>query len=99
MVPETLLQPIGEFMAHVHNTTHEMSKLYQANEKKYNYTTPKSFLELINLYSMLLSNKNKELEAKIDRLSSGLKKLAETGLVVDDLKVGCRFCGGFTVFT
>ena len=46
-VPEELLKPIGEFMANVHNSTNEISKEYQLNEKKYNYTTPKSFLELI----------------------------------------------------
>lgn len=35
-------------MAYVHGSVNEMSKLYLANEKRYNYTTPKSFLELVS---------------------------------------------------
>ena len=86
IVPRDLLTPIGEFMANVHNSTNEVSQVYQMNEKKYNYTTPKSFLELINLYSGLLSSKHFELEGKTNRLGNGLKKLKETGIIVDDLK-------------
>ena len=86
IIPQSLLQSVGEFMAHVHNSTNEMSKHYQQNEKKYNYTTPKSFLELINLYSRLLTTKHNELDGKMNRLCSGLKKLKETGIIVDELK-------------
>ena len=35
-------------MAYVHKSVNEMSKQYLANERRYNYTTPKSFLELVN---------------------------------------------------
>ena len=34
-------------MAHVHTSVNSMSRVYLANEKRYNYTTPKSFLELV----------------------------------------------------
>ena len=85
-LPEDLLRPIGEFMAHVHNSTNSTSQLYQLNEKKFNYTTPKSFLEQISLYSRLLTRKHEDLQAKIERLGTGLKKLAETAVVVDGLK-------------
>lgn len=49
-----------------------------ANEKRYNYTTPKSFLEQITLYQNLLAKKNQELQAKIVRLENGLEKLKST---------------------
>lgn len=38
---------ISEFMAYVHLNVNEMSKQYLLNERRYNYTTPKSFLELV----------------------------------------------------
>ena len=38
---------ISHFMAFVHKSVNEMSMQYLANERRYNYTTPKSFLELV----------------------------------------------------
>ena len=57
------------------------------NEKRYNYTTPKTFLEQINLYGKLLSTKTKDLKGRIVRLVNGLEKLRTTAAQVDDLKV------------
>ena len=85
-LPREIIPPIGEFMAHVHNSATQMSKTYLANDKRYNYTTPKSFLELINLYVKILGEKNLEFKAKIERLCTGLNKLKATGEMVDELK-------------
>jgi dynein heavy chain len=56
------------------------------NDKRYNYTTPKSFLEQITLYKNLLSKQNRDLQDKIVRLESGLVKLQSCARQVDDLK-------------
>ena len=85
-LPQEIIPVIGEFMAHVHNSATQMSKTYLANDKRYNYTTPKSFLELINLYVKILGEKNLEFKAKIERLCTGLNKLKATGEMVDELK-------------
>ena len=85
-IPSDMVKPIGEFMAHVHNSSAEMSLVYRTQDKRYNYTTPKSFLELINLYTKILSNKSHEMTAKVQRLCTGLEKLEETGAMVDELK-------------
>ena len=58
-VPEDIRASIAAFMAHVHQTVTDMSVIYKMNDKRFNYTTPKSFLELINLYSKILSNSQK----------------------------------------
>ena len=42
-----LCQSISKFMSYVHGSVNDMSKIYLANERRYNYTTPKSFLELV----------------------------------------------------
>ncbi|CAF0885207.1 unnamed protein product, partial [Didymodactylos carnosus] len=56
------------------------------NDKRYNYTTPKSFLEQITLYKNPLAKKSLELQEKINRLESGLVKLQSCARQVDDLK-------------
>ena len=43
-----LCQSISQFMAFVHGSVNATSKIYLANERRYNYTTPKSFLELVS---------------------------------------------------
>uniref|UniRef100_A0A7M4EWH0 Dynein axonemal heavy chain 9 n=1 Tax=Crocodylus porosus TaxID=8502 RepID=A0A7M4EWH0_CROPO len=77
---------ISKFMAYVHTSVNEMSRSYLSNERRYNYTTPKSFLEQIKLYQNLLCKKGKELTAKMERLENGLQKLNSTSAQVDDLK-------------
>ena len=39
---------VSKFMAFVHQSVNQMSKVYLTNERRYNYTTPKSFLELVS---------------------------------------------------
>ena len=65
-------------MSYVHKSVNDTSQVYLQNERRYNYTTPKSFLEQIALYRNLLGKKNTELQAKIVRLENGLEKLKST---------------------
>ena len=54
-LPQSDLCPsISRFMAFVHTSVNEMSKQYLANERRYNYTTPKSFLELVSYGELFL---------------------------------------------
>lgn len=62
-----LKDSISRFMAYVHTSVNTISKAYLANERRYNYTTPKSYLEQISLYAKLVNNKVQELQAKIVR--------------------------------
>jgi dynein heavy chain, axonemal len=81
-----LQESVSQFMANVHRSVNEMSVTYLQNDKRYNYTTPKSYLEQISLYKRLLTLKYKELQEKIVRLENGLVKLQSTSKQVDDLK-------------
>lgn len=73
---------ISKFMAYAHMTVNEISRLYLSNERRYNYTTPKSFLEQIKLYQNLLLKKGRDLTAKMERLENGLEKLKSTSAQV-----------------
>lgn len=69
-------------MAFVHTSVNQMSQAYLSNEQRYNYTTPKSFLEFIRLYQSLLRRHGKELRSKMERLENGLLKLHSTSAQV-----------------
>lgn len=75
-LPEQYRKSVSLFMSYVHQSVNEMSSAYLQNEKRYNYTTPKSFLEQIALYSKLLGEKVFNLKSMILRLENGLTKLA-----------------------
>ncbi|KAL2077981.1 hypothetical protein ACEWY4_025666 [Coilia grayii] len=79
-------ESVSKFMAYVHVSVNQTSKNYLVNERRYNYTTPKSFLEQIKLYRNLLALKSKDLMTKMERLENGLQKLNSTSAQVDDLK-------------
>ncbi|GLH11964.1 Dynein heavy chain, cytoplasmic [Gryllus bimaculatus] len=83
---ESLYDPVAGFMAFVHTSVNNMSRVYLQTERRYNYTTPKSYLEQISLYTKLLNQKTTELHGKVERLENGLEKLKSTAEQVDDLK-------------
>ena len=85
-VPNPIVPSIALFMAFVHQSVNKMSHKFAQNEKRYNYTTPKSFLEMINLYLKVLTTKNEELLHNTNRLENGLEKLRACGLQVAKLK-------------
>lgn len=84
--PTDCRDSVSRFMAYVHTSVNTMSKAYLQIERRYNYTTPKSFLEQIALYMKLLNQKHEELSSKILRLENGLEKLNSTAKQVDELK-------------
>ncbi|CAL8088373.1 unnamed protein product [Calicophoron daubneyi] len=86
LLPEELRPSVSQFMSAVHQSVNEASVIYLQNERRYNYTTPKSFLEQIQLYGNMLKNKHDDLQAKMSRLENGLQKLESTAQQVDDLK-------------
>jgi dynein heavy chain, axonemal len=55
----------------------DASAQYLATFRRYNYTTPKSYLELISLYKALLARKRSELSAARERLANGVDKIAQ----------------------
>ncbi|GMH57655.1 hypothetical protein TL16_g02438 [Triparma laevis f. inornata] len=73
-------------VAEVHLSVNAASVQYLAQERRYNYTTPKSFLELIGFYKSLLGEKRKQLGDNIERLDTGLKTLQNTNKDVEQLK-------------
>ena len=83
--PETR-DNIAYHIAEVHTSVGLASKEYLKAEKRYNYTTPKSFLELVDFYKSLLSKRQQEQLAAINRLDTGLNTLMRTNKDVEELQ-------------
>ena len=77
-------------MAFAHTAVNEMSESYIANERRYCYTTPKSFLELISLYKKLLERERGSLRVQRERLESGVEKIRQASEQVADLQTNLR---------
>ena len=86
LVPENQRKLLAKFMCFWQTTLDDTNKKYLINEKRYNYATPKSFLEYINLFKLLLERKSTELTKGKERLENGLSKLKSTSEQVDILK-------------
>ena len=74
----SLKKSVVEFMPFSFKIVNELSSKMFEQEKRYIYTTPKSFLELIKLYTTMLSKKRTTLENNKERYETGLIKLVET---------------------
>ena len=78
-------------MFHVRSSTFDRvqkaSTEYYETQRRYNYVTPKSYLELIGFYKFLLDQKRTEVQRQIDRLDVGLSTLRKTAADVAELQV------------
>ena len=73
-------------MSYVHLSIGEANKDFLAAERRHNYTTPTSFLELINFYKLLLGREQGKIGDQINRLENGLGIMQAVTEKVDDLK-------------
>ncbi len=64
---------IAYHIAEVHTSVGQASLDFLKRERRFNYTTPKSFLELISFYKQLLKARRDEMFANIKRLDTGLE--------------------------
>lgn len=76
-IEEDVRDNIAGHMAFVHTEVTTASVQYLAAIRRYSYTTPKSYLELIALYKTLLARKREALAAAKERLVSGVEKIAQ----------------------
>ena len=84
---ETMVTRIADYMSFVHTQTVQMCTNYLTMERRYNYATPKSYLEFISLYKTLLEKKRGEIESEFNSLETGLQKLIQTEDDVGQLQI------------
>jgi dynein heavy chain len=82
-----LRHTVSEHMAFCHNSIDEANTKFLLAERRNNYVTPTSFLELIKFYKTLLNDKRGKIIEQIKRLEIGLQTMEDTNKVVADLSV------------
>ncbi|XP_050294811.1 dynein axonemal heavy chain 6 [Anthonomus grandis grandis] len=70
----------------IHESVEEMTLRFYREMKRYYYTTPSSYLELIKLYKHMLKERKEKITKTRDRIANGLQKLYETNDVIDSMK-------------
>ncbi|ORY38879.1 hypothetical protein BCR33DRAFT_853838 [Rhizoclosmatium globosum] len=78
---------ISSMCVEIHASVGATAKRFYAELRRRYYTTPTSYLELINLYTAMLHEKRKELGSARDRLKNGLSKLLETNQLVANMQI------------
>ncbi|KAM9330540.1 dynein axonemal heavy chain 6 [Gastrophryne carolinensis] len=84
---EEMKDRLSEMCVEIHVSVTEMAERYYAELRRRYYTTPTSYLELINIYLSMLGDKRQQLVSARDRVKNGLSKLWETNNLVDNMKV------------
>ncbi|XP_004437259.1 PREDICTED: dynein heavy chain 6, axonemal [Ceratotherium simum simum] len=84
---EELKDKLSLMCVNVHLSVSNMAERYYMELRRRYYTTPTSYLELINLYLSMLHEKRKQLVSARDRVKNGLTKLLETNVLVDKMKL------------
>jgi hypothetical protein len=83
---EALRENVAFHMAEVHVSVKAMSDRYRREFHRYNYCTPKTFLEFISFYVETLKTTYAEKDANIKRLRRGVTILAATRQDVSKLR-------------
>ncbi|XP_073398257.1 dynein axonemal heavy chain 6 [Dendrobates tinctorius] len=84
---DEMKERLSEMCVEIHVSITEMADRYYAELRRRYYTTPTSYLELINLYLSMLGEKRNQLVSARDRVKNGLSKLLETNQLVDNMKI------------
>jgi dynein heavy chain len=86
MATDEIRSGIEKFMPYSFKTVNNFSDQILERERRFVYTTPKSFLELIKLFKVMLAKKEGELVDNKDKYETGVVKLTETGEIVAKLE-------------
>eukprot|EP00931_Biecheleriopsis_adriatica_P107676 TRINITY_DN819_c0_g1_i4.p1 TRINITY_DN819_c0_g1~~TRINITY_DN819_c0_g1_i4.p1 ORF type:complete len:2563 (-),score=618.44 TRINITY_DN819_c0_g1_i4:48-7736(-) len=83
---EDSLAMVAASMAEVHISIEGANKRYLEVERRNNYCTPKSFLELISFYIKMLGEKQQDVINNTERLERGLAIMEQVQAKVEGLK-------------
>ena len=80
-----VIEIFADICKEVHTSANAEAIKFETILKRKVYTTPKSYLDMLKLYLVLLEKKQDEIFEKRDRLVGGLDKLKQASVQVADL--------------
>jgi len=86
MGEDRIKEGIVQMCGRVHQSVEHASRRYLDEQRRYNYVTPTSYLEVLSTFKTLLAQKREEVGTAKRRLVIGLDKLGATEVEVDILK-------------
>jgi dynein heavy chain 1, cytosolic len=72
----------------IHNSVDKANQGLKRAGKRYNFITPRDYLDFINHFVRLSGEKREEIQSQKQHLSGGLNKLKETEIQVEELRKG-----------
>lgn len=76
------IENIAKICVMMHQLVEDKSERFYYEMKRYYYTTPSSYLELLKLYRIMLKKREEGIVAKRTRIANGLDKLLESNKLV-----------------
>ncbi|XP_022353638.1 dynein heavy chain 1, axonemal [Enhydra lutris kenyoni] len=73
-----VIRGLIQVCVYIHQSVDKKCVEYLAELARHNYVTPKSYLELLHIFSILIGQKKQELKTAKNRMKSGLDKLLRT---------------------
>jgi len=85
-LPQQMRNGIVSHMVMVHSDSMERSAAFLTQLKRYNYVTPKNYLDFISNYRSVLKEERRKVDSLIVRLDGGLSKLVQAAVEVDAMQ-------------
>ncbi|KAK7029674.1 dynein heavy chain [Paramarasmius palmivorus] len=85
-MPPTHRTAVVNALVYVHSSLHQINQRLSRRQGRYNYVTPRHYLDFINHYVRLYGEKRDELEEQQRHLHVGLDKLRDTVTQVEELR-------------
>jgi dynein heavy chain len=85
-LPDENRPAIVQHMMNSHQAVRVFSTKFQLELRRYNYVTPKNYLDFISTYREHLAQHRKENSDMMRRLEGGLQKLSSAAIKVDEMK-------------
>ena len=81
------IDPLCDLAVKIHRSVEQATVKFLNTCGRHNYTTPTSYLELINMYTSKLESQGKTVRTAVDRYNGGLKKIDYAESVVAQLQI------------
>ncbi|KIJ45695.1 hypothetical protein M422DRAFT_778888 [Sphaerobolus stellatus SS14] len=85
-LPPTHRTAVVNALVHVHQSMHHFNTRLSRRQGRYNYVTPRHYLDFLHHYVRLFTEKRDELEEQQRHLHVGLDKLRDTVTQVEELR-------------
>ncbi|KAI8974487.1 dynein heavy chain [Pilobolus umbonatus] len=85
-VPPNHREAVVNALVYVHQSLYDINAKLSKRQGRYNYATPRHFLDFISHYVRLYNEKREDLEEQQRHLNVGLEKLKDTVIKVEELR-------------